>query len=139
MKNDIFRKKLPSKPKLPQLPEDKLEEKIEAQVRDIWMRGSGGEVVGEFEKNQCTRTDLRTLKGKVQFRNLKLKLILGLSWLNDEVMNFYYGLIAGRAKANPDLPSVHHFSTFFYQTLSSSGYARVKRWTRKINIFDFER
>ena len=103
------------------------------------MRGSGGEVVGEFEKNQCTRTDLRTLKGKVQFRNLKLKLILGLSWLNDEVMNFYYGLIAGRAKANPDLPSVHHFSTFFYQTLSSSGYARVKRWTRKINIFDFER
>ena len=66
-------------------------------------------------------------------------LSLGLSWLNDEVMNFYYGLIAGRAKANPDLPSVHHFSTFFYQTLSNSGYARVKRWTRKINIFDFER
>ena len=55
-----------SKPKLPKLPEDKLEEKIEAQVRDIWMRGSGSEVVGEFEKNQCTRTDLRTLKGKTQ-------------------------------------------------------------------------
>ena len=75
----------------------------------------------------------------VPLNQLSNEYILGLSWLNDEVMNFYYGLIAGRAKANPDLPSVHHFSTFFYQTLSNSGYGRVKRWTRKINIFDFER
>ena len=58
----FFRKKLPSKPKLPKLPEDKLEDKIEAQVRDIWMRGSGNEVVGEFEKNQCTGTNTKMWK-----------------------------------------------------------------------------
>lgn len=76
MLKSFFRKELPSKPKLPKLPEDKLEEKIEDQVRDIWMRGSGSEVIGEFDKNQCTRTDLRTLKGRVEL--CKMAFLFGL-------------------------------------------------------------
>ena len=49
--------------RLPELPDGVLDEKIIAQVKDIWSRGSAGDVVGQFERNECTRGDLRTLKG----------------------------------------------------------------------------
>ncbi|KAF9425292.1 SUMO1 sentrin specific peptidase 1 [Podila epigama] len=53
-------------------------------------------------------------------------------WLNDEVINFYGQLIMARSKETPNLPKVHVFSTFFYKTLSESGYDKVRRWTKKI-------
>ncbi|KAJ2784843.1 SUMO1 sentrin specific peptidase 1 [Coemansia javaensis] len=57
-------------------------------------------------------------------------------WLNDEVINFYMQLIMDRAERAPDLPRVHAFNTFFYSTLCESGYARVRRWTRRTRLFD---
>ena len=60
-------------------------------------------------------------------------------WLNDELINFYCNLIAERAESNPDkYPKVHVFNTFFYSTLKESGYGRVRRWTRKFDIFEKE-
>ncbi|KAF9392645.1 SUMO1 sentrin specific peptidase 1 [Podila verticillata] len=56
-------------------------------------------------------------------------------WLNDEVINFYGQLIMARNKESTELPKVHVFSTFFYKTLSESGYDKVRRWTKKVNVF----
>ncbi|KAI8324382.1 Senp1 covalent complex with sumo-2 [Martensiomyces pterosporus] len=57
-------------------------------------------------------------------------------WLNDEVINFYMQLIVSRSEQNPALPKVHAFNTFFYSTLRDQGYARVRRWTRRVNLFE---
>ncbi|KAJ2455571.1 hypothetical protein EV183_000048 [Coemansia sp. RSA 2336] len=57
-------------------------------------------------------------------------------WLNDEVINFYMQLIIDRSQKTPVLPKVHAFNTFFYSTLSEKGYARVRRWTRRIKLFE---
>ncbi|KAJ2505176.1 SUMO1 sentrin specific peptidase 1 [Coemansia sp. RSA 2052] len=59
-------------------------------------------------------------------------------WLNDEVINFYMQLIMSRSEKNPKLPRVHAFNTFFYSTLRDQGYARVKRWTRRIKLFEMD-
>uniref|UniRef100_A0A914MYJ4 Ubiquitin-like protease family profile domain-containing protein n=1 Tax=Meloidogyne incognita TaxID=6306 RepID=A0A914MYJ4_MELIC len=57
-------------------------------------------------------------------------------WLNDEVINIYASLIADRSNNNNDLPKVYAFNSFFYSTLSSNGYDRVKRWTKNKDIFE---
>ncbi|ORZ00711.1 hypothetical protein BCR43DRAFT_434015 [Syncephalastrum racemosum] len=58
------------------------------------------------------------------------------TWLNDEIINFYMQLIADRADANVGrLPSVHCYSTFFCSTLRDSGYAKVRRWTKRVDVF----
>jgi Ulp1 family protease len=54
-------------------------------------------------------------------------------WLNDEVINFYMQMIMARASQNPEkYPSVHCFNTFFFSTLDQQGYAKVRRWTKKV-------
>jgi len=35
-----------------------------------------------------------------------------------------------------DNPPVHCFNTFLYPRLKEKGYNSVKRWTKKINIFE---
>ncbi|KAJ2156019.1 hypothetical protein GGF46_005463 [Coemansia sp. RSA 552] len=57
-------------------------------------------------------------------------------WLNDEVINFYMQLIMSRAQTTPALPKVHCFNTFFYSWLKESGYAKVRRWTRRVKLFE---
>lgn len=51
-------------------------------------------------------------------------------WLNDEIINFYFELIAERSAG-----SVHVMNTFFYPKVKDLGYAAVRRWTRKVDIF----
>ena len=81
-------------------------------------------IVAEFERNQCTKGDLSTLNG--------------LQWLNDEVINYYLQLIRNRSDKSSYLPAVHCFNTFLYPKLKSKGHSAVKRWTKKINLFDFQ-
>ncbi|XP_019751198.1 sentrin-specific protease 1 isoform X2 [Hippocampus comes] len=106
---------LDDKPEFPQLTEE-----MEAQVDKVLRRGSPDEVFSEGFGLSLTRKDLQTLSG--------------LSWLNDEVINFYMNLLVERSKG-PKLPSVNTFSTFFYPKLRSSGYSAVRRWTKKMDIF----
>jgi sentrin-specific protease 1 len=71
-------------------------------------------------------------------------------WLNDEVINFTFGLMQERElRKNENKPRYHFFNTFFYQKLnpnrfsSSIAYADVKKWTtvRKLgySILDCEK
>ncbi|KAL0078941.1 hypothetical protein J3Q64DRAFT_1809071 [Phycomyces blakesleeanus] len=57
-------------------------------------------------------------------------------WLNDEIINFYMEMLSDRSKANPkEYLDIHCFNTFFFSTLSESGYQKVRRWTKRIDIF----
>jgi sentrin-specific protease 1 len=58
------------------------------------------------------------------------------TWLNDEIVNFYFELLSERAtanKENKDMPSIHCFNTFFCSTLRDQGFAKVKRWTKRVS------
>lgn len=50
-------------------------------------------------------------------------------YLNDLVINDYLKLCMEK------YPDVYCFETFFYTTLVQFGYARVERWTKRVNIF----
>lgn len=51
-------------------------------------------------------------------------------------MNFYMHLIMQRAKEEPgEYPAVFAHNTFFWGKLRKEGYASVRRWTRKVDIF----
>ncbi|KAJ1674990.1 SUMO1 sentrin specific peptidase 1 [Spiromyces aspiralis] len=41
-----------------------------------------------------------------------------------------------RQSRNQAFPSVHAFNTFFFTTLVNGGYSRVRRWTRKVRLFE---
>lgn len=67
-------------------------------------------------------------------------------WLNDEVINFYGVLILHRAReaekererggvARRAFWNIHVFNSFFWQNLTSRGYAGVRRWTRNVDLF----
>ncbi|XP_074429645.1 sentrin-specific protease 2-like [Larus michahellis] len=83
-------------------------------------KGEPDEVMSSAFKLRVTRQDIRTLGN--------------LCWLNDEVINFYMGLVMERSK-KAGYPSVHAFSSFFYEKLTSGGYEAVGRWTRHVDLF----
>jgi Ulp1 family protease len=60
----------------------------------------------------------------------------GRQWLNDEIINFYGAMIMERAAENQDLyPKIHVFTTYFYEKLQG-GYAGVRRWSKKFDVFE---
>ncbi|KAI8877101.1 cysteine proteinase [Backusella circina FSU 941] len=60
------------------------------------------------------------------------------TWLNDEIINFYMVLLGDRAESNQALPRIHCFNTFFCSTLREQGYQKVRRWTKKVDVFTKE-
>jgi sentrin-specific protease 1 len=72
---------------------------------------------------EITRRDIQTLKG--------------LNWLNDEIINFYMNLIVERSTQNNNNNEikVYALSTFFYPKLIKDGYASIRRWTKKVDLF----
>ncbi|XP_063183859.1 sentrin-specific protease 2-like [Chroicocephalus ridibundus] len=97
-----------------------LTEAMEREVIAALGKGEPDEVMSSAFKLRVTRQDIRTLRN--------------LCWLNDEVINFYMGLVMERSKKE-GYPSVHAFSSFFYEKLTSGGYQAVGRWTRRVDLF----
>lgn len=62
------------------------------------------------------------------------------TWLNDEIINFYMELLTKRSneQSSSSLSSIYCFNTFFCSTLRDQGYDKVRRWTKKVDIFDKE-
>uniref|UniRef100_A0AAF5D9B4 Ubiquitin-like protease family profile domain-containing protein n=1 Tax=Strongyloides stercoralis TaxID=6248 RepID=A0AAF5D9B4_STRER len=61
-------------------------------------------------------------------------------WLNDNIINFYLELIMERSRNSIKYPKVYAFNTFFYVNIVNPqrGYKMVRRWTRKVDIFQME-
>lgn len=101
-----------------------LDDQQTAQINNALQTGAQDQVLcNEFNISIC-RKDVQTL--------------WGLNWLNDEVINFYMSLICERSKKNVENLKVHAFTTFFYPKLVKDGYATLRRWTRKIDVFGFD-
>eukprot|EP01114_Cavostelium_apophysatum_P018007 TRINITY_DN5479_c0_g1_i1.p1 TRINITY_DN5479_c0_g1~~TRINITY_DN5479_c0_g1_i1.p1 ORF type:complete len:615 (-),score=139.27 TRINITY_DN5479_c0_g1_i1:51-1895(-) len=61
-------------------------------------------------------------------------------WLNDELVNFYMNILMERSEKKPDLPKIFAFNSFFYPLLERKyDYSRVRRWTKKADIFEMSR
>lgn len=99
-----------------------LSKAAELKIKSALVRSPEHEVLIEKFNLKITRRDIQTLNG--------------LNWLNDEVINFYMQLLEDRAQKNERYPPIHTFSTFFYAGLQSRGHAGMKRWTKKVNIFE---
>eukprot|EP00158_Paraphelidium_tribonemae_P005817 Partr_v1_DN27541_c0_g1_i1_m30619 putative specific peptidase len=54
-------------------------------------------------------------------------------WLNDELINYYFNMIKERSELRGK--AIHTFSTFFYPSIKDIGYSKVKRWTKKVDLF----
>ncbi|KAL7312151.1 hypothetical protein PS15m_007950 [Mucor circinelloides] len=91
-----------------------------AIVNRLFRKGQRGEV-SNFKKATVSFQDLYRLYPE--------------TWLNDEIVNFYFELLSDRAANSQDLPSIHCFNTFFCSTLRDQGYAKVKRWTKRVDVF----
>ncbi|XP_019857195.1 PREDICTED: sentrin-specific protease 1-like [Amphimedon queenslandica] len=73
----------------------------------------------------------------IEIKRMDLLTLRGLEWLNDEVINFYLNLVAESANSEGE-KRVHLFNSFFYPKIMSAGYSGVRRWTKKVDIFNFD-
>lgn len=88
-------------------------------------RGSPDEVLITKFNLSITRRDIATL--------------LGDSWLNDEVINFYMNLLMERSEGDGNgYPKCYAMNTFFMPKVLQQGQSAVRRWTRKVDIFAFD-
>ncbi|PSN56248.1 hypothetical protein C0J52_00378 [Blattella germanica] len=102
--------------------------KITREMEEVIESALSGRPTNEFLisafKLTVTRRDMQTL--------------VGLNWLNDEVINFYMELLNERGKQS-NYPSVYAFNTFFYpKLLMKDGYSSLRRWTKKVDIFSYD-
>uniref|UniRef100_A0A8C7GBX7 Ubiquitin-like protease family profile domain-containing protein n=1 Tax=Oncorhynchus kisutch TaxID=8019 RepID=A0A8C7GBX7_ONCKI len=60
------------------------------------------------------------------------------SWLNDEVINFYLSLVMIHSSSAGQGLKVYSFSTFFFPKLHGGGHSAVKRWTKAVDLFQYD-
>ncbi|CAG9862807.1 unnamed protein product [Phyllotreta striolata] len=113
------------------LPVIELEESIElpeltdAQLKMVQraFNGDKNEVLTKKFNLNITRRDILTLAG--------------LNWLNDEVINFYMNMIIERGK-DSKYPKSFAFNTFFYPKLIRDGAQSLRRWTKRVDLFEHD-
>jgi len=93
------------------------------------------EIINEVESILSIRNmdKLITDKYNCEIRRKDIDTLVGLNWLNDEIINFYFNMLMER---NPK--EIYCFNTFFYGKLKDSGHKMLKRWTKKVDIFSFK-
>jgi sentrin-specific protease 1 len=96
-------------------------------------------VDGAFEANDETR-----LCGVTGFpiHGRDIQTLAPHAWLNDEIINGFYGAVQHMAETHPDsFLRVRTFSSFFYTKVRRNGldYAAVRRWVKNGDIFDNDR
>ncbi|KAK2715174.1 hypothetical protein QYM36_009976, partial [Artemia franciscana] len=102
------------------LPE--ITDEMESIIQEAFKKKSDDDVLIEAFNQKIIKRDIRTLGPGV--------------WLNDQVINFYLNMIVERSKER--FHKCYTFNTFFLTKLLESGHAGLKRWTRKIDIFENE-
>ena len=75
---------------------------------------------------------------KITIRGMDIQTLTDLTWLNDEVINFYLQMIVVRSQGDKKkFRSVYAFSTFFYPRLLEVGWSGTQRWTKKVDLFSY--
>ena len=97
------------------------------QVEDEWSSGSGEDVLVD--------------KYNVALKRKKFRCLRDGTWLNDEVINFYMKILQEYADTSDNVSqTVHIHNSFFFSKLCRERggytYRNVRRWTRKVSIFD---
>ncbi|CBY11956.1 unnamed protein product [Oikopleura dioica] len=105
-------------------PIPKYDREMEEFVREVLEGRKDEEIVAEIGVSFVSKRNLKTLEG--------------LKWLDGEVINTYLQLIQRRSTNSSTLPRSYCFNTFLYDKVSKIGHSAVKRWTRKVNIFDYD-
>jgi sentrin-specific protease 1 len=93
------------------------------EVRNALSGGPEEEILVNHSGMTLSRKDIRTLRD--------------MSWINDEVINFYLSLIMDRGKNCA--PTIFVFNTFFYPRLLQVGHQGLAQWTRKVDLFAFDK
>ncbi|KAI9249635.1 hypothetical protein BY458DRAFT_525396 [Sporodiniella umbellata] len=111
--------------KLTEIPIEKeriepLTSKEEALVNKVLRAGQSGQLA-QFKTAEVSYQDIQKLSPGV--------------WLNDELINYHFELLSSRASEDTSLPSLYCFNSFFCSTLREQGYAKIKRWTKRVDIF----
>lgn len=112
---------------MPQVP--RLTREQQAIVDDALSRkGSPDDVLVAGFDLEIKRSDICTLRPT--------------GWLNDELINFYGGLISQRCMQRVDIPRVFWLNSFFFPLLLDHrrGYQfqRVRKWTKDVDVFDYD-
>ncbi|OQR97074.1 SUMO protease [Achlya hypogyna] len=102
----------------------------EEAVDDALSGGSASEVLCQKFNVDITRGLLQCLRPG--------------QWLNDEIINFYFQMLAERdisVHAALGIAASHFFNSFFFSKVSEGGYnfVNVRRWTRKIDLFAMDK
>ncbi|KAI6184361.1 Ulp1 protease [Aphelenchoides bicaudatus] len=113
-----------SRPTISKIDQKELSSAVKQLCNNAWANKNPAEIFVQDFNQQITRKDLQTLKHD--------------HWLNDEIVNFYFSLIADRSTKSISLPKIHIFNTFFYTSFIKRGYAGVRRWTKTLNLFEYD-
>jgi sentrin-specific protease 2 (axin associating molecule) len=99
----------------------------------VYQQGASAQYIYNHAISQPEANIIGSRAG-VTLRSGDLLSIIGKNWLNDNVINYYFSMLA--SKANQSLGvDVHCFSTFFYPSLIS-GHTNPRCWTSGIDIFN---
>ncbi|XP_043269144.1 sentrin-specific protease 1-like [Venturia canescens] len=78
-------------------------------------------------------------KGR-QINEKDLQTLVEKNWVNDEVINIYLDMIMERGNLEQiQFEKVFCFNTFFFPRLHLNGEEAVRRWTKKVNIFKYDK
>lgn len=115
--------RLQPKKEEPKLPE--ITKELWFHVRTFKAGSKPDQVVSKIGLEEITKDQILSLEG--------------LSWLKDNVINCYMALLMKRSEdSGGTLPKVYGFNTFFHTALNDHGYSRVKRWTKKVDLFSYD-
>lgn len=118
------------------------EEQVSLRLQEL-----GGDMkasaVAFLNSSRTSKSAILIQKYDIPMSEFNLRCIAPGKWLNDEVINFYMGMLqekdnalcAARTGRRPS----HFFNLFFVSKLLEGGaysYRNVKRWTKKIDIFE---
>ena len=81
--------------------------------------------------------EVLVLKPGIRVTGHDIKKLKGSEWLNDEVMNAYFRLIAERSEEKGGV-KVFAFTSLFLRRMIEQGYERAKPKRRQVDIFDFD-
>ncbi|XP_043288412.1 sentrin-specific protease 1-like [Venturia canescens] len=113
--------------------EEKQTKKIKREV-EIEDKGNNVDNKDVNEKKRKRNDDdgqTNTKKIRREIKPQDLDTINGTNWLNDEIINNYMELIRD--------DKTYIMSTFFFPRLHINGYNAVRRWTKKVDIFKYEK